>query len=360
MRDTQKKKKKTIEILEKTKDIGEEKIIISQQEKLSKDCVGNNFNSVYKTSLVTYNHCEMKDEDADTWEVRHGSTFVLALMGVFCSWLYYKTPSALEPTLWKNPFPLPKLTGPLTPNTYLQHVEKATCSKEGNCISPESLAIDQSTGDMYASLADGRIVKLDKTGSFLANVFFSGGYVADHTTNNGLSTGTAKLMTWCKNEALAHRLAWNTKGEKTCGRPLGIRLSGNTLFFVDAYHGLFSLDLKTLQTSHHVTPSTTIYPPKGEQTTSSTLDPVAFLPPKFFNDIDLTSDKIYFSDSSYLNTRSENRAEVCMFDHQPYPDLTPALLDKSSLLILTQQPTSNLILSFLLTGGGWCTSRSFV
>ena len=188
--------------------------------------------------------------------MRDGYKIVLAMMGVFVAFVYYKTPSALEPTLWQNPFPLPKLTGPLTPNTFLQQVEKATCSKHDNCISPESLVIEKSTGDIYASLADGRIVKLDKTGSFLANVFFSGGFFADNNSKNGLNAGNAKLMEWCTQEALAHRLAWNTKGEKTCGRPLGIRLSKNTLFFVDAYHGLFSFDFKTLHAVNLVNPST--------------------------------------------------------------------------------------------------------
>ena len=282
------------------------------------NCIINAASEPSHLAARSRNERKMMKEHAETWEVRHGSRIALSMFGVFAAFIYYMLPSPLEPTLWQNPFPLPKLIGPLTPNNLLQHAEKAMCNQHGNCIAPESMAI--------ASLADGRIVKLDKTGSFLANVFFSGGFVANNKSKNGLTAGTAKLMEWCKNEVLAHRLAWNTLGEKKCGRPLGIRISKNTLFFVDAYHGLFSLDLRSDGgvVSHLVNPSTTIYPPQGEETTSSSIDPVAFLPPKFFNDIDLTSDKIYFTDSSYKNTRSQNRAEVGLTNPNSNSKLTLA------------------------------------
>ena len=84
------------------------------------------------------------------------------------------------------------------------------------------------------------------------------------------------------------------------------------LFILDAYHGLFQLDLDSLSATHLVKPTTEIHISNAAES-----DPSATLPPLFFNDLDVlsagTADSdvsIVFSDSSYKHTRSENRREV--------------------------------------------------
>ena len=76
------------------------------------------------------------------------------------------------------------------------------------------------------------------------------------------------------------------------------------LFIVDAYHGIYIINLNKKTVDHVITPSTEIYPNNINNTIITKI-------PKFFNDLDVTKDgTIYFSDSSYKNTRSENRKEV--------------------------------------------------
>ena len=87
---------------------------------------------------------------------------------------------------------------------------------------------------------------------------------------------------------------------------------------MDAYHGLFRLDLLTKAVKYMITPTTTISSSSQSslQSTSSqssllSIDPMAMLTPKFFNDFDITSSgKIIFTDSSYRYGRSENRIEI--------------------------------------------------
>jgi hypothetical protein len=232
--------------------------------------------------------------------------------------VYYFQPSVLDPVLWKNPFKLPSLSGPYLPNDKLIHVDKFCY---GKCTAPESMAIDTVTGNIYASLSDGTVVLISQEGEIISTVFFSGGYISSpiDTRTNGLAD-TQETLTWCKRESTAHRLPAD---EKKCGRPLGLRLLGNDLYIIDAYHGLFRFDLSHDQAEHLVTPSTMINVEGRDD-----VDPVALLPPKFYNDLDVidvtpTSEEnsegvkereretmIYFSDSSYKNTRSENRKEV--------------------------------------------------
>jgi hypothetical protein len=87
------------------------------------------------------------------------------------------------------------------------------------------MAFDPEDGSAYTGLADGRIVHLSSNGEFLSTVFFSGGFQASDlkARTNGVSAETAEKMDWCKKEALEHRLAWDKEGEKSCGRPLGMR-----------------------------------------------------------------------------------------------------------------------------------------
>ena len=149
-------------------------------------------------------------------------SIVIAINAVALS-IYFSTKSVLEPTLWTEPFALPKLVGPLTPNTILNATEKLY---KGICLAPESIAIDIQTGDMYGGLSDGRVVMMSPNGDLVKTVFFTGGYVLreQDLKGNGIGSDTSRLMNWCLSEALNHELAWNIEGERSCGRPLGLRL----------------------------------------------------------------------------------------------------------------------------------------
>ena len=212
---------------------------------------------------------------------------------------------------------------------------------------------------MLNSLNDGTVVSISAAGVLLSTVFFTGGYIASdiETRTDGL-VGFQEKLKWCREESKSNRLAWNTEGERSCGRPLGLRLiqkyvsvrllflhfhmnstsfsiiltsilsySYDQLYIIDAYHGVFRLDVANSRAEHLVSPSTVIVAPYHH---SGTVDPMALLPPKFFNDLDCVeiSDSmagseegslqrqiaegvmIYFTDSSYKHTRSENRQEI--------------------------------------------------
>lgn len=78
----------------------------------------------------------------------------------------------------------------------------------------------------------------------------------------------------------------------------------STLYILDAYHGLYALDLQSEQIRHVVSSETVI-------STPTNADAVAKLPIDFFNDLDILEDgRIVFSDSSYKHTRSGNRQEL--------------------------------------------------
>ncbi len=73
------------------------------------------------------------------------------------------------------------------------------------------------------------------------------------------------------------------------------------LYILDAYHGLFLLDLSTLEVDHMVSAETKV-------TNAASFDKTSRLPPRFYNDLDVLSDgSVVFTDSSYKFTRSENR-----------------------------------------------------
>jgi Strictosidine synthase len=85
---------------------------------------------------------------------------------------------------------------------------------------------------------------------------------------------------------------------------------------MDAYHGLFRLDLDTNRAVHLITANTTITPPVWH---SGIVDQSAQLSPKFFNDLDImevgseTGDSrlvVHFTDSSYKHHRCQNRQEI--------------------------------------------------
>lgn len=52
--------------------------------------------------------------------------------------------------------------------------------------------------------------------------------------------------------AQAKAKALTLKDEKECGRPLGIRWRAGKLYILDAYHGLFELDVKKGGGARHV------------------------------------------------------------------------------------------------------------
>lgn len=79
----------------------------------------------------------------------------------------------------------------------------------------------------------------------------------------------------------------------------------NQLYILDAYHGLFVLNLHTKALSHWFGPNTPITS-EGHQG-----NPNAHAVPRFYNDLDILEDgRIVFTDSSYLYARSENRKEL--------------------------------------------------
>ena len=79
-----------------------------------------------------------------------------------------------------------------------------------------------------------------------------------------------------------------------CGRPLGIELVDNrTLFFVDSYHGLFSLDLETQK-------QTRLFP-KPEDSDFDILNSTY----RFLNSLQVDDQSIYLTLSSDHNNRED-------------------------------------------------------
>ena len=86
---------------------------------------------------------------------------------------------------------------------------------------------------------------------------------------------------------------------------VSVRAQGRkVLYILDAYHGLFLLDLQSATATHLVTPRTAIHTLSDA---SSVSDINSQLPPMFFNDLDVLDGEVVFSDSSHKFTRSENR-----------------------------------------------------
>ena len=121
-------------------------------------------------------------------------------------------------------------------------------------------------------MADGRVAQFLQNGSYVNVVLFTGGYVrysSNHENDvessyNGIS-GNEDLMNYCQKEAKAKRLAWNVTAERLCGRPLGTRMisdsrgkKNSVLYILDAYHGLFEIDLKSKSVTHHFNSNTAI------------------------------------------------------------------------------------------------------
>ena len=93
---------------------------------------------------------------------------------------YWSVPNILEPVIWEEPFELPKL---VVNNDLIaiRHVQ------EGVITSPESMAMDKTTGLVYASLADGTVVALDANGQMMKQVFFTFAAINRDLTEKGYS-----------------------------------------------------------------------------------------------------------------------------------------------------------------------------
>lgn len=226
------------------------------------------------------------------------AAIILAILSI----VFYLIPNPLEPVLWTEPFALPALTGSLASNSFLK---AAKLYKAINA--PESIAIDDDNGDCFAGLSDGRVVRIDKNGNYLNDIYFNSALASSPTQNS-------TLLEWCKREALDHNLPWNPKGEQSCGRPLGMRLiswnDAKALLFLDAYRGLFLISMTKsndpISLEHLSGPDSTISSPIDDD-----VDKTSLLPAKFYNDLDFDGKQtVYFTDSSYKNYRSQNREEV--------------------------------------------------
>lgn len=204
---------------------------------------------------------------------------VIAVVSILY-YFYILPPDGLEPNLWKEPCKLNKLEK----NTILKNtITFYENSADVFIPAPESFAFDENTGSFtfsyhikniqimpniilgnaFATLADGRVAQFLQNGSYVGIVLFTGGYVLYSNSNkiidssyNGIS-GNEDLMKYCQVEAKAKRLAWNVTAEKLCGRPLGSRIIADRknahpiLYILDAYHGLFEIDLKSNVVKHH-------------------------------------------------------------------------------------------------------------
>jgi hypothetical protein len=198
-------------------------------------------------------------------------------------------PSPLAPQLWEDPFPLPRLV----PNEALSGSEKMGVVL---VIAPESFAMGKN--EVYAGLSYGAVVALSQNGTVLRVVVHIGEYL-----NNSRS------QEWCRQMALANTLPWDWQMESECGRPLGLRLTkNNNLYVVDAYHGIFRVDVATGNVEHIVRPGM-ISPSSCSE---EAVDPLALTEPLFYNDVEVdeAANFIYFTDSSYKHRRAQNRAEV--------------------------------------------------
>ena len=245
-------------------------------------------------------------------------TRVSVLVLLLAVWLALSN-NPLDPTLWTTPFPLPSLER----NSLLANAARF---ERKVAIAPESLAMDPLTGLVYCSLGDGRVVSLTERGRYSSLVFFTGDHVPSSLSER-VSKDRDEVLQWCMREARMGRLAWDKAKERICGRPLGLRLRrvrGATLLYVlDAYHGLFSIDMsdRSRTVRHLISASTSITLPQrlnrspsnsnSNSSNSSSYDEALSLPPRFFNDLDVSSDgAVYFTDSSYKHTRSQNRQEL--------------------------------------------------
>lgn len=160
--------------------------------------------------------------------------------------------AVIEPVAYSSP--RVELKGPLEVNTVLADGEQLLVGNVG----PESIEFD-AEGNLYTGFVDGRIVKVHPSAT---------GEVAEGLVEE-FSSGPIKGVK-------------PIDGWKGPARPLGLRLHGGKLYVIDAYYGLYSIDLKSKDVQ-------VLVPPDG-------VSP----PMKFPNDLAITKDgkTIYFTDTS--------------------------------------------------------------
>ncbi|NXD15711.1 APMAP protein, partial [Nothocercus nigrocapillus] len=198
-------------------------------------------------------------EDSPAQQAKEGSTYsgkvfrvtfltlavslIIPLLGAI---VLLDCPIDPQPISLKEP---PLLTGVLEPNIKLRKAERLW---EGQLVGPESIVnIDDV---LYTGTADGKILKIED----------------------------GEVQTIAR---IGHGPCGKREDEPTCGRPLGIRVGpNNTLFVVDAYHGLYEINPDTGETKMLVSTKILI---EGQKLS-------------FLNDLTVTRDgrKIYFTDSS--------------------------------------------------------------
>lgn len=144
---------------------------------------------------------------------------IIGYLLLFVAIYLRRKPSLITPTIWLEPNPLPKFEGPSAVNEKLLSAKLVT----GNFRGAESFAVDDETGDVYASFNDGTIGRFTQNGDYQERVLFIGGFLK-HKESNGISYETKDIFRWCNKESLSHELAWNVTGENLCGRPLGLRI----------------------------------------------------------------------------------------------------------------------------------------
>ena len=265
------------------------------------------------------------------------SALIVVFIAILAFLAFKYVPSVLEPVLWVSPNPLPKLEGVLASNNLLTvglrkltHIS-ANKNEEKNRVQynhpfsgPESIVFDSMNGDAFVSLNDGTVAVFEASGRYTDRIFFTGRYIEKPSSLNGLQkSGNTLLLNWCNKEAIAGYLAWNALAGKICGRPLGLRFrienspehpeGRKVLYILDAYHGLFLLDLQTLSATHLVKPTSKIH----ISDTVTNPDPVITLPPLFFDDLDVFHSgadsedvTVVFSDASYKHPINDYRREV--------------------------------------------------
>ncbi|CAN0332173.1 unnamed protein product [Pylaiella littoralis] len=152
------------------------------------------------------------------------------------------------------------------------------------------------------------VYRLDPDGGNPTVVFFTGGVVSSAGRALGSTTGieySSRLMHECQKKARAKELT--LEDEKECGRPLGVKWRDGKLYVLDAYHGLFELDVTKGGRGKHLINSLTDFPlPLGGTAAAETTLPLTFL-----NDFDLTDDgTIFLTDSSWKHPRAHNRRDI--------------------------------------------------
>jgi hypothetical protein len=223
-------------------------------------------------------------------------TAVLGIIGAVLVTQLAITP--LDPEPWKNSPPSPELHGPLASNELLIATE---ILHEHVVIAPEAFEAG-AEGTLYTGLANGCVVALTETGEQPKAVFFTGGFL-ETRTGNGLAA--KQLVTHCHDLAQQGVGKIGEANERKCGRPLGLEYdsSTSTLYILDAYHGLFTLNTESGSAQHLLNAATVT--PKSALALPSTDDQ---RPLRFLNDLTLAPDgSIYFTDSSWKHSRAHNR-----------------------------------------------------